>query len=301
MMDRRTAMLSIGAAGVGVMVGAGAAPGAPTAFGGAPFATTIARLETASGGRLGLAVLDLQTGQRFSHRGGERFPMCSTFKFLLTANILALADHDGAVLRRMVPVRRSDLVPNSPVTARHAGGALSVAGLCAATMIESDNAAADLLLPLVGGPAGLTRFVRMLGDPVTRQDGMEAQATAVPADPRDTTTPDAMAATMRTLLFAGPLSQPARAQLTAWLRASRTGGTRLRAGLPASWRVGDKTGTGQHGSSNDIAVATPPGRRPLVIACYLNGSTGTDAALHAIHAGVGRAITRAITGAGTGA
>lgn len=300
-MDRRMAMAVMGGAAIAVWIGprdgaAVAAPSPLSPFGGADFAAAITRLEAASGGRLGLTVLDLDTGRRFSHRGGERFPLCSTFKFLLAANILTLADRRPAVLRRRIAVRAADIVPNSAVSARHVGRALTVAELCAATMAESDNTAANLLLPVVGGPAGLTRFVRGLGDDVTRQDNDEAGHAEDPAGLQDTTSPDAMLATMRTLLYGIVLSASARTRLAAWLESNRNGVDRLRAGLPAGWRVGDRTGTGAGGSVNDIAFVIPPRRRPLLVACYLNGSARDDRALHAIQADVGRAVATAVTG-----
>lgn len=253
--------------------------------------------ERSIGGRIGLAVHDTATGRRFSHRGGERFPMASTFKMVLVAAILEQVDKGRDRLDRAIPVSASDILDVSPVSKQHVGGTASVAALAEATIIYSDNTAANLLLPAIGGPAGLTAFLRRIGDPVTRLDRMEPfMSEARPGDPRDTTSPDAIAATWERLLLGNILSSASRARLTAWLIANTTGGTRLRAGLPKGWRVGDKTGTGSHGSVNDIAIVWParsaPG--PVIIASFINGGTAPSDTLYAAHAGLARAIAAAL-------
>ena len=253
--------------------------------------------EKATGGRIGLAVHDTATGRRFSHRGGERFPMASTFKMLLVAAVLARVDRGADRLDRAIPVRASDILDVSPVSKAHVGGTVSVAELCEATIIYSDNTAANLLLPAVGGPAGLTAWLRRIGDPVTRLDRIEPMMSeALPGDPRDTTSPDAVLATWEKLLLGRVLSAASRMRLTGWLVANTTGGTRLRAGLPKGWKVGDKTGTGSHGSINDIAIVWPVRPRPgsLLIASFVNGGTAASDMLYKAHADLARAIAAAV-------
>jgi beta-lactamase class A len=158
----------------------------------------------------------------------------------------------------------------------------------------SDNTAANALLKLVGGPAGLTNYLRGLGDPTTRLDRIElALNSNLPGDPRDTTTPNAMAATMGKILVGDALSPAARARLTGWMKNCRTGLSRLRAGLPPDWVVGDKTGTGENGAVVDDAVASPPKRAPILIASYLSGSQGSIEALEAAHAMIGGIVAAA--------
>jgi beta-lactamase class A len=172
--------------------------------------------------------------------------------------------------------------------------ASTVAELCEAAVALSDNVAANLLLASFGGPAGLTAFVRSLGDPVTRLDRIEtALNEGTPGDPRDTTTPAAMLDAMRTLLVGEALSPGSREQLIAWLVANKTGDQRLRAGMPEGWRVGDKTGTGGHGATNDIAVVWPPGRAAILVAAYYAESEASDAQRSAVLADVGRIATGA--------
>jgi beta-lactamase class A len=221
--------------------------------------------------------------------------MCSTFKLVLVGAILARVDRGEERLDRRIAYTSRDLLDNSPVTAAHqAGGALSIAALCAAAIERSDNAAANLLLRAVDGPPGVTRFARSIGDPSTRLDRSEPDLnSAVPGDARDTTTPRAMAHTMFRLAGGGALAPPSRALLRGWLESTQTGLDRLRAGFPATWRSGDKTGSGAHATSNDVAFTHPPGRAPIIVAAYLTESrlAADDRAAALAH--VGRIVAAA--------
>ena len=253
--------------------------------------------EAATGGRVGLTVHDTATGRRFSYRGGERFPMASTFKALLAGAILQRVDRGADSLDRAIPIAAADIVSNSPVSLRHVGSTATVGELAEATVIYSDNTAANLLLPAVGGPAGFTAFLRRIGDPVTRLDRFETiMSEATPGDPRDTTTPDAMAANFERLVLGKVLTPASRERLTRWLIANTTGDTRLRAGIPTGWKVGDKTGTGGHGTVNDIAVVWPPraATGPVVIASLISGASAPADTTYAAHAGLARAIAAAL-------
>jgi beta-lactamase class A len=255
----------------------------------------ISRIEAASGGRLGVAVRDTGSGKHFSHRGDERFAMCSTFKFLLAAAILARVDKGEESLDRTLPVAAGDILPNSPVSEKHVGGTLSIDTLCEAVIIVSDNAAANLLLAAIDGPAALTGFLRGIGDEVTRLDRYEIEMSeAAPGDPRDTTSPNAMLTDLDRLVLGTVLSEASREKLTGWLIANKTGDTRLRAGLPKGWRVGDKTGTGGHGTNNDVAVIWPPESSPLLVTSYLTESRLDADGRNAVHADVARAVAAAV-------
>ncbi len=245
----------------------------------APAAAGFAALEAESGGRLGVCLWHPASGARFGQRMDERFPMCSTFKFLLTAAVLERAGRGALSLDQRVPVRAADLLAHSPVTARHVGKDLGVRDLCRATLTTSDNAAANLLLPLVGGPAGLTAFLRAQGDAVTLAARYEPDANRFAMDdPRDTTSPAAMAGNLQRFVLGDALALAGRRQLADWLIDNETGDARLRAGLPPGWRVGDKTGSNGRDTSNDIAVLWPRrGGTPWVLAVFLQGSTLDDA------------------------
>ncbi|WP_442782276.1 class A beta-lactamase [Collimonas fungivorans] len=255
-----------------------------------PVARQLRQIEAKSGGRLGVAILDTVTGQSHSYRGDERFPMCSTFKLLAAGLTLHRVDQGREQLARRIRFEKADLVPYSPATEEHAGGdGMSVAELCEATLTLSDNTAANLLLHSFGGPPQLTAYLRSLGDKVTRLDRIEPDLNqATPGDPRDTTSPSAMLSTMQQLLLGNALSADSRKQLTTWLLANKTGDKRLRALLPAGWRVGDKTGSGAYGSTNDIGMLFPPGRAPLLVAAYLTGTKASEATRNATLAEVGR-------------
>jgi beta-lactamase class A len=235
----------------------------------------LAAVERQNGGRLGVAVLDTATGERLVHRADERFPMCSTFKLIAAALVLARVDRGEEQLERRIVFPRSDLVPYSPVTGSRAGGrGMTLAELCQAAMTVSDNTAGNLLLSSFGGPAALTAYARSLGDSSTRLDRLEVDLNeARPGDPRDTTTPSAMLRTVQQLVLGDALSSNARERLIGWLVANKTGNSRLRAGFPPSWRVGDKTGAGNNGTTYDVAVAWRPRGAPLIVAAYYTEST----------------------------
>jgi len=250
----------------------------------------LADLERRHGGRLGVAILDTANGRLIQHRGDERFPLCSTFKFLAAALVLARVDRDAESLNRRIVYAQSDIVPYSPVTEKHIGGdGMAVGDICDAAVTLSDNTAGNLLLDSFGGPAGLTAYMRSLGDSVTRLDRTEPTLNeAAPGDPRDTTTPAAMVAILRKTVLGTALRPSSRDQLAAWLIANKTGDKRLRAGIPRGWKVGDKTGSGGNNATNDIAVAWPPNRAPILITAYYVEARATDDQRAAVLADVGR-------------
>jgi len=256
----------------------------------------LARIEKESGGRLGVAVLDMLTDARAAHRADERFPMCSTFKLLAAAAILARVDAGKERLDTRIRFEARDVVVNSAMTKDRAGGeGMSLAELCEAAMIVSDNTAGNLLLVRLGGPAGLTAYARSLGDTVTRLDRTEPDLNeALPGDPRDTTSPLAMLSNLRTLVLGNALSASSKDQLTRWLVGNKTGDTRLRAGLPGGWRVGDKTGAGERGTTNDVGIIWPPGRAPILVSIYLTETSLAGDQRNATLAAVGRAVASAL-------
>ena len=282
--------------GAGTVLGACARPPARTATAPALDEAPLAAIEQRIGGRLGVCALDTQTGRQLAQRADERFAMCSTFKWLLAAQVLTLVDQGLLRLEQRIAYGAGDLLEYAPVTREHAaGGSLSVEELARAAVVVSDNTAANLLLERLGGPAGLTRFARSLGDATTRLDRIEPELNANdPGDLRDTTSPRAMVELMRRILCGTVLSPPGRERLVGWLRACETGKQRLRAGLPAAWQVGDKTGTGSHGACHDVAIAVPPGRRPVLIAAFLSDGGTPIEQLQSAHAEVARIIASQI-------
>jgi beta-lactamase class A len=255
----------------------------------------LAAIEASEGGRLGVAVLDTGGGAGLAHRAGERFPMCSTFKLMASAAVLKRVDEGKERLDRVIAYGPGDLLDYAPVTKAHvADGGMTLADICAAAIDWSDNTAANLILDAIGGPQAFTAFMRSLGDSTTRLDRNEPTLnTAIPGDERDTTTPLAIAGAMRTVLLGNVLSEASRGQLEAWLIGDKVGDKRLRAGLPPSWGIGDKTGSGDHGTANVIAIIRPPGRAPLLAAVYLTESDASMDARNAVHKEVGGIIGEA--------
>lgn len=257
-----------------------------------PAADQIAALERSAGGRIGVVALDTASGQRIAHRPNERFAMCSTFKLLAAAAILKATDEGKESLDRFVSYTEKDLLAYAPVTKTHVkDGGMRLGDLCAAALQQSDNTAANLLLRDLGGPAGLTRFARTLGDEATRLDRIEPELnTARPGDERDTTTPATMCEDLRRLLATDVLSSASRRQLESWLIGNTTGDAMIRGGVPKNWQVGDKTGRGANGTTNDIAILHPPGRQPIFLAIYTVGSTVSEEARLATVAKVARIV-----------
>lgn len=257
----------------------------------------LAKIEASSGGRLGVAIRDTATGMTVGHREKQRFPICSTFKFLAAAAVLKRVDMHQENLDRRIVFSRKDLVHYSPVTEQRTGGeGMTVAEICDAAVAMSDNSAGNLLLRSLGGPSGITLFTRSLGDNMTRLDRWETDlGEATPGDPRDTTTPASMLNNLQKLLVdKTTLSEPSQAQLLEWLVACKTGDNRLRAKLPKDWRVGDKTGSGNHGSANDVAILMPPDRAPILVAVYLTQTDASPSDRDAAIAEVGHLIASAI-------
>lgn len=244
------------------------------------------------GARLGVAALDTRDGRRIGFDADARYAMASTFKAPLAAVVLARVDRGLLSLDAAVPFGTADLLEYAPaVRAALPAGALTVRELCAAAVEVSDNSAANLLLGLIGGPVGFTRFVRGAGDRATRLDRIEPELNAnAPDDLRDTTTPAAMADLLRALLTGGVLTSASASLLIGWMEASATGLGRLRAGLPEGWRAGDKTGTGERGAVNDVAIAWPPGSPPILIACYQSGGDADRPTRERAHAAVARVV-----------
>jgi len=257
--------------------GAVAAPAtAATADRAIAAASTLGALEKASGGRLGVTLYDVAGARAvLGHRPHERFPLCSTFKAVLAATVLAHSERGTLSLDQRVPLAAVGRAGHVPVTTRHIGKDLTVRDLCRATMVTSDNLAANALLDVVGGPTAVTAFLRAQGDTVTRNDRYEPEMNQfAPDDPRDTTSPAAMAATLARLVEGDALATAGRQQLADWLIDNETGDACLRAGLSAHWRVGDKTGSNGVDTRNDIAVLWPRAGGPAwVLTAYLQGAT----------------------------
>ncbi len=250
----------------------------------------LADLERKCGGRLGVAALDIDGGHRVSHRGDERFLMCSTFKFLLVAAVLTRVDQGKENFDRRIVFKRNVVLNYAPMTEHHVGPpGMTIAQLCEAAITLSDNTAANLLLASIGGPSSVTQYARSLGDPFTLLDRFEPAL-----NPYDGTTPNATLADMQKILLGPTLSQFSRERLIKWMLDCQTGLRSLRSGFPVGWRVGDKTGQWDGtdvGANNDIAVAWPPERKPLLVTAYCDNARASATARKAVLAEVARVVS----------
>ncbi len=253
---------------------------------------SIADIEAKIGGRVGVFAVDTGSGKVLVHRPDERFAMCSTFKWVLAATVLAHVERNLLSLSGRVLYGQADLLAYAPVTSKHVTeGFMTVSDLTRAAIVVSDNTAANLLLSKLGGPSVVTEFARSCGDAVTRLDRNEPTLNDNEAgDLRDTTSPRAMATLMSNVLCGNRLSSTSCDLLLQWLRDCETGYYRLRAKLPKDWLVGDKTGTGEHGAVNDVAITIPPGRSPILIAAFLSEGRADRPALVAAHASISRLV-----------
>jgi len=286
MLNRRGLIAGLGSIGLVTLAGCGKRATDESAN--TQLREQLAALEAQSGGRLGVSVLDCADGAALGHRLDERFTMCSTFKLPLAALILTKIDKGAIAADADLPISRADPVGHAPVVqARLDAGAttMSVLDLCEAAQTQSDNGAANILLRAAGGPAALTAFFRALGDGSSRLDRYEPDLnTSHDGDPRDTTTPGAMAGNLRAIFTGNRLTPATRTRLIAWTIATQTGLKRLRGGLPTDWRAGDKTGTypgDGHvaGKANDVAICWHPQRAdPFIITAFLETATNSTPA-----------------------
>jgi beta-lactamase class A len=246
-------------------------------------------IETGTGGRLGVALVDSKGALILGFNRDERFAMCSTFKAPLAAAVLAGAEGGKFGLEGQISFNKADLLDYAPVVKKNVKrGRMSMEELAAAAVEVSDNSAANLLLPMIGGPEGLTKFMRAHGDSVTRLDRTEpALNENAQGDDRDTTSPAAMAGLMGRLIFRD-LKAESAAKLRGWLNASTTGGNRIKAGLPKDWTSGSKTGRCGT-ASNDVALVKAPSGEEYILAIYLDRPTVDAKAAEAAIAETARA------------
>ena len=254
----------------------------------------LAALEQQHQGRIGVALYQPDTGLSYGYRAEERFPFASTFKALLAAAVLQRSEFDPLWLQQVVHYRAEDLQSYAPITRQHLAHGMSREALAIASVQHSDNTAANLLLDALGGLDEFNRFVAALGDQKFRLDRHEPDLnSALPGDDRDTTTPAAMATTLSRLTLGNGLAAPQRARFNDWLKGNTTGDAAIRAGVPTGWLVGDKTGGGGYGTTNDIAVLWPKQGAPMVLALYFTQSSPDAKPQQAVLAEVTRLLLNA--------
>lgn len=233
---------------------------------------TLAALEKTAGGRLGVSAIDTSNNTLIEYRSGERFPVDSTSKAIVVAAILKYSmTHPHFLKKRILYTQKElDLAgSHTPVTTHYLAEGMTISELCAAAITQSDSAAMNLLIEKLGGLSAVNAFARSIGDKVFRLDRYEpALNTGIPGDLRDTSTPHAMRVDLQGLALGSLLAPSQRQDFLTWLKANTTGDARIRAGVPKGWIVGDKTGTGDYGTTNDIGIIWPPTCAPIVVAIY---------------------------------
>jgi beta-lactamase class A len=241
----------------------------------------LAQLETSSGGRIGVFVLNTADNMRIQYRANEHFPFESTFKIFGVSAILKKSMTDSQLLQQKMTYTKKDLVSWSPITKKHLADGMTISELCAATIMFSDDTAINLLMNKLGGPEAVTAFARSIGDRIFKLENWEEELNSNPNDLRDTSTPAAMGKSLQQLAFGNTLAPTQRKQLLIWLKSNTTGDLRIRAGVPKGWIVGDKTGTGDsYGVTNDIAIIWPPKAQPIIMAIYFATQNKTDTKRH---------------------
>ncbi|OBI80886.1 class A beta-lactamase [Mycobacterium sp. E740] len=241
---------------------------------GAPIGDRIGELEARHNALIGVFAVNLDTERTIAHRAQDSFAMCSTFKGYAAARVLQKAERGELALTDRVTIERSDILPNSPVTETRVGQSMTLAELCEAALQQSDNAAANWLLRVLGGPSAITDFARSIGDPRSRLDRWETELnTAIPGDLRDTSTPEAIGGGFRSILTGAVLAEPQRRQLDEWMRANRT--SSVRPALPPGWTTADKTGSGDYASTNDVGIAYGPNGERLLLS-IMTRTAGSD-------------------------
>jgi beta-lactamase class A len=237
-----------------------------------PIEEQIADLERQHNTLIGVFAADLASDRTVAHRAQDSFAMCSTFKGYAAARVLQMMQTGELALDQTVFVDPVAIVANSPVTEARAGGQMTLDELCRAALQRSDNTAGNLLLQRIGGPQAITAFARSIGDNRSRLDRWETELnSAVPGDPRDTSTPEALGGGYRALLAGDVLGAPQSTQLEDWMRANET--SSMRAGLPDGWTTADKTGSGDYGSTNDVGIAYGPDGRRVLLAFMTRSQT----------------------------
>lgn len=258
-------------------------------------AATIERIERDLDARVGVMIRDSGSAWSLSHRADERFLMNSTFKTMLCGAVLRRVDDGALSLDENIAIRDSDLLDYAPVTETMVGKSMSIGELCFAALDMSDNTATNLLIDRIGGPQSVTAFLRDIGDPVSRLDRREPDVNDfAPGDPRDMTTPDAMALTMDALLNKDALTAESRAQLVDWMSAGGVTGALIRASTPEGWQVADRSGSGDF-NRNIAAMVTPPGKAPYFISIFLSDADADFATRNAAVIALSEAVMQVVT------
>lgn len=263
-----------------------------------PLMQRVALLADGGQGRIGVAALDLSTGQQIGILGDQRFPMASTSKIAIAATFLEGVDQGRWSLDDrfplMVPVRSAAF--STAVAPVRAGDRLAARELIDLMITRSSNPATDALLAVVGGVDPVNDWARRAGiqeftlsrdiATLVRDDGEINPATSI--DIRDSATPQAMVEMLAGLYQGQWLTQASRNVLIGAMERTVTGKRRIPAMMPGGVTVAHKTGS-LNNTSSDIGIITLPDGRSIALAIYVTGQ-GTRLNREAKIASIARAI-----------
>lgn len=272
-------------------------------------AAEVERLAAPAEGHVGIGVALVGNDEAVIVGGDRRYPMQSVFKLPIGMAVLAAVDRGELALDQRVAVTPADFVSDrqhSPIRDRHPDGVeLTVSELLRAAASGSDGTAADVLLDLLGGPAGVEAFLREIG-----VEGVDVRATEkdmgrdYDAQYRNGAAPAGAIEMLRALDAGRGLSPESHALLLRLLTKTTTGRNRLRGRLPEGTPVAHKTGTsrardGLTAATNDVGLITLPDGRRLAIAVFVSDSPADDATRERVIADVARAAYDAWSGVTT--
>ncbi|WIW71268.1 class A beta-lactamase [Anaerosinus gibii] len=226
---------------------------------------TFTRLENDHQAKIGVYALDTESNKEVSYHADDRFAYCSTSKVLMVGAVLRQESLEG--IKKTVSYTQKDVLSYAPITSKYVETGMTLEELCVAALRVSDNTAANLLLAHIGGTEGFKMSLRQIGDMVTEPARNEPMLNeAVPEDLRDTSTPHQLAVDFQSYILGDILTSEKKMMLISWMAGNKNTDTLIRAGTPTDWLVADKSGTGGYGTRNDVAIITPPGRKPIILA-----------------------------------
>lgn len=224
-----------------------------------------AQIEDEFDAQLGVYAINTETNETIEYQPNERFAYASTFKALAAA--ILLKQNNLEDLEKVITYNEDDLVSHSPVTEKHVDSGMTLLEISEAAIRKSDNTAANFLLEAIGGPDNFEKALRDIGDDVTQSERYETELNEFsPENKRDTSTPKTMATNLKKVILGDYLPDNKRKLLSDWMTGNEAGDSLIRAGAPSEWTVLDKSGAGNYGTRNDIAVVKPPNKEPIVIA-----------------------------------
>lgn len=232
------------------------------------FDEKLVRLEKSLHGKIGVYAIDTNNNQVVAYRSDEFFPIQSTCKLIVVSALLKQSNENKKLLQERVDYKKSDLISWHPVTGKYINSGMTFEALSEATMVYSDNTAANLIIKKLGGPKFVTAFAHSIGNDSFNITHYEGNLNSNPKNHQDTATPKDMAISIQKLMLGNLLTPSQRTQLVTWMRNNTTGYKRIRAGVPMGWVVADKTGSGDYGIANDIGILWSPTCQPIVLVIY---------------------------------